>query len=444
MATIESQLSQQVVGSLAADILAPLPPVLGLIQAISIVDGPTPKGKTRITLNWAAPAKNEIIGGELLKLPDDSPSLAQGSAGATHEAQFDPIEAGSYTVFERTGLSASQTTLSASTLHGQRKVNVQTPVPADIVADAWVVIDPGIAGKEEYLQVKSVNAGTGEVVFKDGLFFDHASGAAVKQVTLATKTEATHYTLDKPTGVLTEQAGGFTAGNRIVVKYQTTLQDLGHYELYRAPGNAPVAVPTKANVLAAGGVQTVDAAILVSATSKQDASLADADDGKDFTYYLFAVDTAGNASNLSNDVMTANSHLVFVETVPTVPQALATQVSSNKVLVSWQAAADPNANGYNVFRCDGSSFDPNAAVKVNSSLVAKGSGTASFDDSADNSANRRPPGEVPYPVDGQTYSYKVETEDTTTFWTDGTSNLPPPADVDASKNAGAGDGTGGR
>ena len=63
MATIESQLSQQVVGSLAADILAPLPPVLGLIQATSIVDGPTPKGKTRITLNWAAPAKNEIIGG---------------------------------------------------------------------------------------------------------------------------------------------------------------------------------------------------------------------------------------------------------------------------------------------------------------------------------------------------------------------------------------------
>ncbi|MFA5138336.1 MAG: hypothetical protein WC728_03805 [Elusimicrobiota bacterium] len=444
MAILESQLSQQVVGSLAADILAPLPPVLGLIQALSVVDGPTPKGKTRITLNWAAPIRNEIIGGELLKLPDDSPSLAQGVGGAIHEAQFDPIEAGSYSVFERTGISGAQTTLSASTLHGQRKVNVQTPVPGDIAADAWVVIDPGIAGKEEYLQVKSVNAGTGEVVFKNGLFFDHASGAAVQQATLTSKTEGTHYDLDKPTGVLTEQAGGFTAGNRIVMLYQTTVQDLGHYELYRVPGNAPVAVPTKANVLAAAGVQTVDAAILATATSKQDATLTDAEDGKDFTYYLFAVDTAGNASNLTSEVMTANTHLVFIETVPTVPQGLATQVSSNKVLVTWQAVTDPNANGYNVFRSDGSSFDPNAAVKLNSSLVAKGSGTATFDDSAGNSANRRPPGEVPYPVDGQTYSYKVETEDSTTFWTNGTSNLPPPADMDASKNAGAGDGTGGR
>jgi len=444
MATIESQLSEQVVGSLAADILAPLPPILGLIQATSIVDGPTPKGKTRITLNWAAPTKNEVMGGELFKNPDDTADVAEGVDGASHEAQFDPIEAGSFTVLERTGTGPGSTTLGASTGHGQRKINLATPIPAEIVAGAWLVIDDTVAGKEEYAQIKSINTGTGETILENGLFFDHAAGASVKQAVVTTKVSGTDYNLDLPTGVLTEIGTQFTAGSKIVIKYQTTLQDLDHYELYRVPGNAPVANPTKADVLAFAGVQTVDAAILGTATSKQDQALADADNGKDFTYYLFAVDSSGNVSNLTSEVMTANLHLVFVETVTTVPQALSTQVSTDKVVVSWAAAIDPNANGYNIYRSDGSSFDPNTAVKANSTLIAKGSGTVSFDDSADNVSNRVGAGTLPFPADGQTFSYKVETEDTVTAWSDGTSNQPPPVDVSAAKTAGVGDGTGGR
>jgi hypothetical protein len=54
-----------------------------------------------------------------------------------------------------------------------------------------------------------------------------------------------------------------------------------------------------------------------------------------------------------------------------------------------------------------------------------------------------PPATAPFPADGQTFSYKLETEDTTTFWTDGTSNIPV-LDTTASKTAGVGDGTGGR
>lgn len=444
MATLESLLSQQVLGNLAADILAPLPPILGLIEASQFVDGGTPKGKSRITLNWTAPINNEVIGGELLKNPDDTPDLADGVNGAVHELQFDPVVAGSFTVYERTGVSGSQTTLSASAVHGQRRINVVTPVPGDIVADAFIVIEDGVAGKEEYAEVKSVNTGTGEIVLKNGLFYSHASGSAVKAVTLAVKTEATHYDIDLPTGVITELTGGFTTGNRIVVKYQTTVQDLDHYELYRVPGNAPVAIPRKSEVLGASGVVTVDAAISSVATSFQDQTLLDTDNASDFTYYLFAVDSQGNASNLSSEVMTENLHLVMVETIGTVPQNPATQVSSNKVVVSWDAVTGANANGYNIFRSDGATFNPNTAQKLNSSLIPKGVGTVSFDDSSGNVANRVPGATVPFPQDGQTFAYKIETEDTVTFWTDGTSNIPVPADVTASKTAGTGDGTGGR
>jgi hypothetical protein len=443
MAILESQLSQQVVGNLAADILAPEPTVLGLIQATQFVDGVTPKGKTRVTLNWTAPNRNEFIAGELFKNPDGSPDLADGVANALHETQFDPIAAGSFTVYERTGSSANVKTLTASAVHGQRVINIGTPVPADIVVGAKIVIDDGVANKEEYAEVKAVNTLTGDVTLVDGLFYPHASGAAVKAATLAAKALGTHYNLDLSTGVLTELSGGFTAGNRIVMRYQTTLQDLAHYELYRVPGNAPVSVPTKANVLAAPGVSAVNAAIPPTATSFQDQTPLDTDNGKDASYYLFAVDDQGNASGLSSEVMTQNPHLVFVETIGTIPQNLSTEASSNKVLVSWDAVPDPNVNGYNIFRSPGSIFDPMQAVKVNSTLIPKGTGRVSFDDSAGNVSNRRPAVEVPFPEDGQTFSYKLETEDTTTFWADGTSNIPV-LDTTAAKTAGVGDGTGGR
>ena len=443
MAILESQLSQQVVGNLAADILSAEPPVLGLIQASQFIDGPTPKGKTRITLNWTAPTRNEFIGGELLKNPDGSPDLADGAADALHETQFDPIAAGSFTVYERTAASVSVKTLTASAVHGQRVINIGTPVPADIIAGARITVDDGVANKEEYVEVKAVNTLTGDITLVDGLFYPHASGAAVKQVTISAKTLATHYSLELSTGVLTELAGGFTAGNRIIIRYQATLQDLDHYELYRVPGNAPVSMPTKANVLAASGVAAVSSAIPSTATSFQDPTPLDPDNGKDFTYYLFCMDDQGNASNLNSEVMTQNPHLAFVELIPTVPQNLAAEVSSNKVVVSWDAVSDQNTNGYNIFRAPGSTFDPAQALKVNSALISKGTGRVSFDDSASNVSNRRPAGEVQYPQDGQTYSYKVEAEDTTTYWTDGTANIPA-LDTGASKTAGAGDGTGGR
>jgi len=443
MAILESQLSQQVIANLAADILAPEPPLLGLIQAVQFVDGLTPKGKTRITLNWTAPTKNEFIGGELFKNPDGTADVAEGSAGASHEAQFDPLVGASVTVFERTAASGNTKTLTASAVHGQRVINIGTPVPAEIIVGAYLVIDDGITNKEEYAKVKAVNTGTGEIVLEDGLFYPHAAGAAVQEVTLASKTLTTDYTLDTATGVLTEAAGGFTGGNRIVIRYQTTLQDLGHYELYRVPANAPVSVPTKANVLAVSGVVTVDNAISAVATSFQDQTLLDTDNGKDFTYYLFAVDSQGNASNLTSEVMTQNLHFVLVETVASIAQNPAAEVSTNKVLVSWDAVADPNANGYNVFRSPGATFDSAQASKVNSVLIPKGTGRVSFDDSAGNASNRRPAVDVPFPQDGQTFTYKLETEDTATFWTDGTANIPT-LDTSASKTAGAGDGTGGR
>lgn len=443
MAIIESQLSQQVVGSLASDILAPEPPVLGLIQATQYVDSGTPKGKTRITLNWTAPTKNEYISGELLRNPDGTPSLANGVENSTHETKFDPIVSDSASVYERTASSNESKTLTASTTHGQRIINIGTPVPNDIIAGGSIVIDDNVNSKEEYAKVRAVNLSTGDIVLTDGLFETHNSGALVKAVSLTEKTHGVHYNLDNNTGVITELNGGFTAGNKIIIRYQSVLNDLSRYELYRVPGNAPIPMPTKNEVLAFSGVVAVNVNIPSTATSYQEQLLLEQDNGKEFTYYLFAVDDDGNASSLTSEVMTQNMHFVFIETIPSIVQNLQADVSSNKVVVSWNAVTDPNANGYNIYRSPGPNFEPAQAVKVNSTLIPKGSGRVHFDDSANNTSNRRPTNEVSAPVDGETYSYKVETEDTNTFWSDGTSNIPA-LDTLASKNAGFGDGTGGR
>lgn len=441
MASVESQLSAQLVGSLAADILAPEPPVFGLVQATQLLS--VAKGKTQITVNWTAPTRNERIGGELFKNPDATPNFASGVSGATHETQFDPLVVGTYTVYERTATGLPATTITASSVHGTRRINVALAVPADIVANSFIVIEDTIAGKEEYVEVKSVNTGTGEVILKDGLFYAHPTGSAVRQVSLTAKAEALHYTVSLPTGVITELTGGFTAAAKILIRYNTSLADLSHYELYKAPANAPVAIPSKANVLIAAGVVTVNAAIGSGATSAIDATPIDADNGKDWTYYLFAMDTQGNASGISSDVMSENNHLVFTEFIGTVPQNLLAEVSTNKVTVKWDAVVDLNSNGYNVYRSNGSSFTPGTAVKLNSILIPKGVGQISFNDSAANVTNRVSSGVAPFPVDGQTFSYKMETEDTITFWTDGTANVPV-LDALASKTAGVGDGTGGR
>ena len=443
MAILESQLSQQVIGSLAADILAPEPPVLGLIQAVQYVDAQTPKGKTRITLNWTAPTKNEFISGELFRNSDGTPSLADGTENSTHETKFDPVVSGSVSVYERTGSSNESKTLTASVSHGQRIINIGTPIPSVLIPGAKIVIDDNITLKEEYCTVKSVNSTTGDIILSDGLFESHNSGAFVKAVTLTEKTLGVHYNFDNQSGVLTELNGGFTQGNKIIIRYQTVLNDLNHYELYRVSGNAPIAIPTRSEVLAFPGVVPVSINIPANATSEQDQLLLEQDNGKDYTYYLFAVDNEGNSSSVTSEVMTDNMHLVFVELIPSIVQNLNTDVSSNKVVVSWDAVSDINSNGYNIYRSPGINFEPSQAVKLNSILIPKGSGKIYFEDSAQNTTTRRPVEEVPAPVNGQSYSYKIETEDTNTFWSDGTSNIPN-ADTIASKNTAHGDGTGGR
>jgi hypothetical protein len=411
MATLKSLYSAAVVANVPSDIIAPEPPVLGSISAVQ--NSGVAKGRTQVTLNWAPPTLNELVGGELL-------GLATGAAQQV-ESRFDPVANG-FGVYEGSGIgSTTSTTLNGAHLEGVKVLALTSA--AGLSANDWLEVG---GTDKEFVEILSIDGNN--VTLKSRLAYDHANADTVKKVdSMVLKTVTTHYTITQATGVINLVNGAFTAGSSVVLKYQTTLQDLDHFELLRVPGNLPLgADPTFATVNADPNKVVVSSAIASGDTSYQE-TLTDAENGETWTYYLFSVDDEGTPNKSVADG-------VMVETIPTIPQNLAKTVGDAKVLLGWDDEKGDNGNGYNVYRCAGSPFVDANSIKVNSALLA----SADFDDSEENVTNRRPVGEVAFPANGSTYTYKVEAEDTATGWSTGTKNADSEsgaAQLTASKNA---------
>lgn len=414
MAKIVSDYSLQLSVNVWSDILSPKPVVLGLINAEQILTA-APQGKSVVTLNWALPTENEIVGGEEL-------GVASGAAQQL-ETRFDPISVGSFSVYQMSaavgGAGYGDSVLSAQAIQGSNKLSVS--VVANFAANNWVRLVDG--AKVEYAKIASISGN--DLFLVDGLQDTYAVGATVKEVnTAALKVESSDYTISLATGLIQLLNTRFSAGSYVSIRYTTTLQDSHHVEIYRDYGNMAITDPTRANVLAHAGIVTVNNNVSKTATQYID-TLTATENGQVWTYYVFVMDDETTANASASDA-------VMVETLPGVPQNVSKEVGENRAKLSWDAVANDLVNGYNVFRCTGSWIDANA-VKLNSALIT----TLNFEDSALNVTNRVAPGAVPYPVNGTVYVYKVETEDTATSWTTGVTN-PQSGDVGngiAGKNA---------
>lgn len=94
---------------------------------------------------------------------------------------------------------------------------------AGFVRNDWVVIDDGVPGLEEYLQIQSVEgtrlwfSSTATAAYPVGPRFDHTAGATVREVTLTQLSAGTHYTLDAGTGTISEVS--FADDQVIVTSY---------------------------------------------------------------------------------------------------------------------------------------------------------------------------------------------------------------------------------
>ena len=386
------------------DVLPPKAPFFGMVYGSQNTG--VSKGQMQVTLNWVAPTENESIGGEFLETAD---GLEQEI-----EAIYDPIVSGKFAVYEMNGYGGGgygDTTLAGSYTNGVVDITVVS-ISSFTVGD-WIQLFNGVDGYE-YFKIEAINGTiiTLETpITRPGGF---SFGMSVKEVHTATlKALTTDYTVDLPTAIFTLLAGRFTPGNHVVLAYTTTLQDLNFYELYRAPGNDPIPSGRFVDVVGYPYIVPVNTSIPAGSTQYID-TLTPTENGQTWTYYLFAADEEA-APNFSL------GGIKMVETISTIPQNLRKSVSDNRVVLGWDefsVGSDQNSNGWNIYRCFGSVFDPPAAQKLNSIVVTANS----FDDSAFNLTNRVSGGTVPYPMNSNVYVYKVESVDSDTTWDVGTQN----------------------
>jgi OmcA/MtrC family decaheme c-type cytochrome len=119
------------------------------------------------------------------------------------------------TVYERTATSGGTTTTAGAAAALQNYVDVADAT--GFARNDYLVVDDGGAG-EEYSRVALVDGA--RLWLTKPLGLAHAAGDSVLEVTLTSQVLATDYTLDAPTGTVTEAANAsFGAGNAIVVSY---------------------------------------------------------------------------------------------------------------------------------------------------------------------------------------------------------------------------------
>lgn len=402
MASIVSLYSEAVSADVANDGLPSEPPVLSTITAFQDTNfGAIPEGRTQVTLNWALPTLNERLPGEFLGVAD---GLAQ-----VFETVYDPIAASPVLeLYETTGQAGGSTTLAAPAAMGDLSVEVTSPTSFN--PNDWVELENGL--DKEFAKIQSINGNFLNFFHRLRNIETWAAGSTtVKETQVQLKVLTTDYTVNPSTGEISLLAGQFLAAADVFTEYSVTLQDLDRFELYRIPGDMPVSEPALyADVIGHPDVVLVYddiPSISTQVTEPTPSSI----NGETWTYYLFALDDEGTPNPSVADA-------VMIEMLTTIPQNLGKTSGDNQVLVGWDEILDDNFDGVNIYRCEGEVFNAPFAQKLNSSLVT---GDV-FDDSINNLLNRRPPEEVPYPVNGQVYTYQIESEDLETTWSVGTQN----------------------
>jgi hypothetical protein len=136
------------------------------------------------------------------------------------------VSGGQTTVFTRTASGASATALGPIR-RAQNHIDLVPGFPTGpgaFAKDAYVVVDDNVPGLEEYLRIQYVDGNRiwfgqlGSTSCLPATRFAHAAGAAVRVVTLTTRTAGSDYMLAAATGQITEIMN-FTTGDAVIVSY---------------------------------------------------------------------------------------------------------------------------------------------------------------------------------------------------------------------------------
>jgi len=263
-------------------------------------------------------------------------------------------------------------------------------------------------------KIKSINGGEIELYSPFGK--NIIAGEEVKKVDVVQRINGIDYTSDLISGEINLLPGNIILNNKLIAEYVAEL-DVEYFSLYIAEGDNVIPITQGFSDLDYNTIIThpstieINDEIFATNTAYADV-LSSSQNGKTFTYYLFAKDNKGRASY---------ARTIVFESIPSVPQGIYARIDDEAVVLDWDALpnqGDQNTDGFNVFRCDGDVFIPANAVQVNSDVI--NAATPTFIDSIANVINRNDL--VPFPQNNVYYTYKVESEDTLTSWVIGTQN----------------------
>lgn len=171
---------------------------------------------------------------------------ATGGADVFNVANL-PLYWGRQVIWERTAIDAASNALTGATKELAPWIELDSSVATTLAVNDKLVIEDG-TGREEYLTINRIQT-TDDVTGEDlggkdrywvtpAVRYAHSAGSVVREVTLSARREGVAYTVNPTTGQITTVAGGFVAGNPLVISYRTD----GRFGFWRGPGDTLQAV----------------------------------------------------------------------------------------------------------------------------------------------------------------------------------------------------------
>ena len=168
-----------------------------------------------------------------MDLPLEVLGDGDGNIGQILTAANLPVYYGRQVLSERTALDASGAILLTAAAAARDRFVEVASIDSDLVNGDTVVLDNGVAGFEEHVQVGYIDATLKRLWFRTPLRYAHAATTGtVQEVTLTFRQEGVNYTLDPSTGTITSLVA-FANGNAIVMSYRTD----GAFGWFRGAGD---------------------------------------------------------------------------------------------------------------------------------------------------------------------------------------------------------------
>lgn len=400
-----SRYSEGVPANIPGDSLSPAPLSLAGKQLIATeLTSTIPKGENEITIEFTRPLINEKAQ-EYLGLKG-----GLGSGVEVLEAFFEPIVTGMYVIYAgdngTLGAPGGDSFSPTPQNFGTRDITVDNV--ANFAIGQWVVITNPVGGEIAIQKIESINGNI--LTFESDILIAVEGGAFVRTLnSVTTLNEGPDYSINLTNGEVSVADTLATRDKYIFIDYVTVCNDYDGADFWIVPGVHPI-TGTDDDYILPQQIPVATGAIQVGSSGPSDTSFTFLKSGNclghDYTLYAIAKD----AETIPNPSLARAVPFTFI---PARPTTITTEVGDGRVTIEWDDVTldGSKADGYNVVRSNGPVFNGAGGQKVNQVAIT----ALEFTDQS-GAVNRVSDTELAPPVNGNTYSYVVESLVITALW----------------------------